>query len=155
MKNGKKVNYIEKLFENQKKQSKMEKQAHIILCIYALFSFFAVSFIKLYVRNQSFELNATLDYLQGTLPNFFAATGICSLIFFYANSLNKTGTYKCKLLYAAIFTFVGLTGWEYIQYFMGYPIDYHDILMSFTGCMITIGFVFILKRIFRNETNNI
>ena len=155
MKNGKKVNYIEKLFENQKKQSKMEKQAHIILCIYALFSFFAVSFIKLYVRNQSFELNATLDYLQGTLPNFFAATGICSLIFIYGNLLSKIGSYNRKLLYAFVFTFVGLTSWEYIQYFMGYPVDYHDILMSFTGCMITIGFVLILKRFSRSETNKL
>jgi len=149
------MNYIEKLLETQKKKTKTEKQIHIILCIYALLSFFAVSFIKLYVRNRNFESNATLDYLQGTLPNFFAATGICGLIFFYANLLNKIGTYKRKLLYAAVFTFAGLTSWEYIQYFMGYPIDYHDILMSFIGCIITVGLVLILKRFCRNETNKL
>jgi len=140
------MNYVEKLLEAQKKKTKTEKQIHLILCMYVLLSFFAVSFIKLYIRSRNFELNATLDYLQGTLPNFFAATGICGLIFLYANLLNKTGTYKRKLLYAAVFTFAGLTSWEYIQYFMGYPIDYHDILMSFIGCIITVGFVLILKR---------
>jgi TRAP-type C4-dicarboxylate transport system permease small subunit len=150
-----KMNYIEKLFEIQKKQPKTEKLIHVILCIYTLLSILAVCFIKLYVRRQHFELNTTLDYLQGTLPNFFAATGICGVVFFYANLLSKTGTYKRKLLYAFVFTFVGLTSWEYIQYFMGYPIDYHDILMSFIGCIITVGFVLILKRIFRNETNNL
>jgi len=147
------MNYIEKLFEVQKKQSKTEKLIHIILCIYVLLSFLAVSFIKTYVRNQHFELNVTLDYLQGTLPNFFAATGICGLVFCYANLLSKTGTYKRKLLYAFVFTFTSLTSWEYIQYFMGYPIDYNDILMSFIACIITIGFVLVLKRIFRNKTN--
>ena len=140
------MNYLEKLFEAQKKQSKTEKLIHIILCIYVLFSFLAVSVIKTYVRDQHFELSVTLDYLQGTLPNFFAATGICGLVFFYTNLLSKTSTYKRKLLYAAIFTFAGLTSWEYIQYFMGYPIDYNDILMSFIGCIITIGFVLILRK---------
>jgi len=152
-KNTNEMNNIEKLFEFQKKQSETEKLIHIILCIYVLLSFLAISFIKLYVRNQHFELNAALDYLQGTLPNFFAATGICGLIFFYANLLNKTGIYKRKLLYAAVFTFAGLTSWEYIQYFMGYPIDYHDILMSFMGCIITVSFVFVLKKIFCREIN--
>ena len=145
------MNSIEKLFETPKKQPKMDKLIHIILCIYTLLSFLAVCFIKLYVRKQSFELNTILDYLQGTLPNFFAATGICGLIFFYTNLLSKADTYRRKLFYSAVFTFAGLTSWEYIQYFMGYPIDYNDILMSFIGCIITIGFVLILKRIFRNE----
>ena len=139
------MNYLEKFFEAQKKQSKTEKLINLILCIYVLVSFLAISIIKTYIRDQHFELSVTLDYLQGTLPNFFAATGICGLIFYYANLLSKTGTYKRKLLYAAIFTFAGLTSWEYIQYFMGYPIDYHDILMSFIGCIITIGFVLLLK----------
>ena len=139
------MNYLEKFFEAQKKQSKTEKLINIILCIYVLVSFLAISVIKTYVRDQHFELSVTLDYLQGTLPNFFAATGICGLIFYYANLLSKTGTYKRKLLYAAIFTFAGLTSWEYIQYFMGYPIDYNDILMSFIGCIITVGFVLVLK----------
>ena len=143
------MNYIEKLIEVQKKQSKEEKLMHIILCIYAVLSFLAVSFIKVYVRNQHFELNTTFDYLQGTLPNFFAATGICSLIFYFANLLRKTGAYKHKLLFASVFTLTGLTSWEYIQYFMGYPIDYHDILMSFIGCIITVCFVLLLKRILK------
>ena len=145
------MNYIEKLFETLNKQSKTEKIIHIILCIYILLSFLFVSFVKFYIRNQHLELNATLDYLQGTLPNFFAATGICGLIFFYANLLNKTSTYKRKLLYAFVFTFAGLTSWEYIQYFMGYPIDYNDILMSFIGCIITIGFISILKKTIKNN----
>ena len=140
------MNSIKKLFENQKEQPKTKKLTHLILCIYSLLSFLAVSFIKLYVRRQNFELSITLDYLQGTLPNFFAATGICSLIFIYIVLLSKTDTYKRKLLYAAIFTFAGLTSWEYIQYFIGYPVDYHDILMSFIGCIITVGFVFILRK---------
>ena len=144
------MNYIEKLFGVLNKQSKPEKLVHRILCIFSVLSFLAVSFIKTYIRSQHFELNATLDYLQGTLPNFFAATGICGLIIIYANLLSKTGTYKRKLLCAFVFTFAGLTSWEYIQYFMGFPIDYNDILMSFTGCIITIGFVLILKRFFHN-----
>jgi hypothetical protein len=149
-----KMNIIEKLIEVRKKQSKTEIVIYMILCIYTLLSMFAVSFIKLYIRNQHFELHGILDYLQGTLPNFFAATGICSIIFSYANLLSKTGTYKRTLLYASIFTFAGLTAWEYIQYFMGYPIDYHDILMSFIGCIITIGFVLFLKRIFRKGSSS-
>ena len=123
------MNYIEKLFEVQNKQSKAGKIIHIILCIYAVLSFLAVSFIKLYVRNQHFELNATLDYLQGTLPNFFAATGISSVIFCNPYLRSKVDTYKRRLIYASAFTFSGLTSWEYIQYFMGYPIDYNDIIM--------------------------
>jgi len=148
------MNFIKKLFEVQNKPSKAEKLIHIILCIYAVLSFLAVSFIKLYVRNQHFELNATLDYLQGTLPNFFAATGISSIIFCNPYLRNKIGGYKRRLLYASVFTFAGLTGWEYIQYFMGFPIDYNDILMSFIGCIITVGFVLILKGIIRDETKN-
>ncbi|MCL2074697.1 MAG: hypothetical protein FWH18_12300 [Marinilabiliaceae bacterium] len=149
------MNNIEKLVERLKEQSKTEKKIYMFLYIYALLSMFAVSFIKLYIRKQQFELYTIFDYLQGTLPNFFAATGICSLIFCYAELLRKTGTYKRKLLYASVFTFAGLTGWEYIQYFMGYPIDYHDILMSFIGCIMTIAFVLLLKRFFRNETDNL
>jgi len=149
------MNYIKKVFEGQKEQSKTGKRIHTILGIYILLSFLAVSLIKTYVRSQHFELNATLEYLQGTLPNFFAATGICGLMFFYTNLLSEKGTYKRKLLYAFGFTFIGLTSWEYIQYLMGYPIDYNDILMSFIGCIITIGFILILKRIFREEANNL
>ena len=149
------MNYLEKLFEALKKQSKTEKLIQIILCIYVLLSFFAVSFIKIYVRNQHVELNTTLDYLQGTLPNFFAATGICGIIFYFVNLLSKIGSYKRKLLYSFVFTFIGLTSWEYVQYFMGYPIDYNDILMSFIGCIITIGFILTLKRIFRNKTDHL
>ena len=144
------MNIIEKLIVVQKKQAKNEKLIHIILCIYVLLSMFTVSFIKLYVRKQHFELHTRFDYLQGTLPNFFAATGLCGLIFFYVNLLNKKSTYKHRLLFASIFTFAGLTVWEYIQYFMGYPIDYNDILMSFIGCTVTIVFVLFLKRIFHN-----
>lgn len=41
-------------------------------------------------------------------------------------------------MFSFLFSFLGLTLWEFIQYFMGYPIDYFDILMTAIGNAFTI-----------------
>jgi len=45
-----------------------------------------------------------------------------------------------------VFTFLGLTIWEYAQYFMGFPVDNYDILMSLIGCVLTAGIIWFLGK---------
>lgn len=101
----------------------------------------AATFIKVYLKPKKiFSNNSLFDYLQGILPNFFATTGICSLIFFYLNMFYGLKRDKCILL-AISFTFIGLSLWEFIQYSMGYPIDLNDIQMTVLGCILTVIFI--------------
>lgn len=124
---------------NRSKRSKRKES--LILSLYSLFSMLAVSFIKVYLRPKKvFSNDPLFDYLQGTLPNFFAATGICSLIFFYLNMFSGLKRDKC-ILFAVSFTFIGLSLWEFIQYTMGYPMDLNDILMTALGCILTVIFI--------------
>ena len=73
-----------------REQSKKEKQMQIILLIYCVVSFIGIALIK-YFRTLHLELTPTMDFLQGTLPNFFAATLLGSCLF---NFINHRGFLK-------------------------------------------------------------
>lgn len=126
------------------KQDKQLKPALII----AILSFLGIFIIKA-IRPYHFELTYFQIFLQGTLPNFFAAVGFCVLgfnyspIFFQLGNLKLTLNYQ--LIFAFLFSFGGLTIWEAIQYFMGFPIDYYDILMTAIGSAAMTIFIKILK----------
>ncbi|RXP64656.1 hypothetical protein EC396_01405 [Lutibacter sp. HS1-25] len=136
-------------FNNIKYQlakERKEKPRMRILSYWAIVSFLGIVIIKTIIRPKNLHLSGTFDFLQGTLPNFFAGSGFCVIAFVYfrafyihENSLTK------RLLFAFLFSFLGLTLWEFIQFFMGYPIDFYDILMTAMGNLLTIIIVVLLK----------
>lgn len=48
-------------------------------------------------------------------------------------------------MFAFLFSFLGLTLWEFIQFLMGYPVDYFDIVMTGIGNVFTIMIIFLLR----------
>jgi hypothetical protein len=115
------------------------------MALWVFFSMIGVIAIKEVIRPMHLHLSPIGIFLQGTLPNFFAATGFCALGFLYYKIFFKGDPcLSKKLLFAFLFSFIGLTLWEYIQYFMGYPVDYYDILMSAIGSAITVIFIWLI-----------
>jgi|GEM_PF-2273619 len=109
-----------------------------IIAASALCSFLCIIIIQRVIRPRHWHLTGFETFLQGTLPNFFASTGICSITFIYYNSFLKNGknaSLSKKIVFTSLFTFTGLTVWEIIQYFMCCPIDYDDIIMTALGCL--------------------
>lgn len=108
---------------------------------WGLFSMIGVFILK-WIRAKHMHLSEVQDFLQGTLPNFFAATGICASIFVFYKLLFRTDTSSSKkLIFAILFTFFGLIFWEVIQFLMGSPMDIYDVLMTALGCILTAGFI--------------
>lgn len=134
-------------FNEIKKEIKLEiKTDKKVKAIWywGLFSMIGVFLLK-WIRARHMHLSETQDFLQGTLPNFFAATGICACLFIFYRLIFRThASFKKKLLFATLFTFFGLILWEVIQYFMGSPMDIYDILMTTLGCILTAGFILFL-----------
>ncbi|SIS79016.1 hypothetical protein SAMN05421786_102109 [Chryseobacterium ureilyticum] len=111
---------------------------------WGLFSMTGVFILK-WIRARHMHLSETQDFLQGTLPNFFAATGIFASVFIFYKLLFRTDASSSKkLIFSTLFTFFGLILWEVIQYFMGSPMDIYDVLMTILGCILTGGFIQIL-----------
>ncbi|CEJ71061.1 hypothetical protein [Chryseobacterium oranimense] len=111
---------------------------------WGLFSMTAVFVLK-WIRARHMNLSGVQDFLQGTLPNFFAATGICASLFIFYKLIFFTDTsFTKKLAFSTLFTFFGLAAWEVIQYYMGSPMDIYDILMTISGCVMTAGFIMIV-----------
>ncbi|MBD8084586.1 hypothetical protein [Chryseobacterium caseinilyticum] len=103
-----------------------------IICVFALKWF----------RYRQFELSPTVDFLQGVLPNFFAATTFTAGFFIYYKLIFRTdNTTDNKLTISSAISFFGLVIWEFIQLMMGSPIDIYDIFTTFLGCLITFIFV--------------
>ena len=99
-------------------------------------------FVLKWFRARHLQLSPTVDFLQGTLPNFFAATGFCAVFFIYYKLIFQTdNSFNKKLMFSTLFTFAGLIIWEIIQYFMGSPMDFYDIVMTTIGCILTAGFI--------------
>ena len=124
-----------------------EKPNLRILTYWALFSFIGITIIKTVIRPKHYHLSETLAFLQGTLPNFFAGAIFFVLAFVnYRVFFKNKNSFLSRLIFAFLFSFLGLTLWEYIQYLMwGYPIDYFDILMTAIGNIFTIILIFLLK----------
>lgn len=123
-----------------------EKPKMKILLYWLLFSAAGVTIIKTIIRQKHLHLSGSLDFLQGTLPNFFAGAMFCVLAYVYYGAFYKNNNSRWRrLTIAFLFSFSGLTLWEFIQYFMGYPIDYSDILMTASGNIITIALVLLLR----------
>lgn len=116
------------------------------LSYWAILSFLGVIIIKTVIRPKQLHLSSTFDFLQGTLPNFFAGAGffVIAFVFYSAFYKNKNSIIR-RLTVAFLCSFLGLTLWEFVQYFMGFPIDYLDILMTLWGNLLTIFLIFLLK----------
>lgn len=134
-------------FEEIKKEIKLEiKTDKKVKAIWywGLFSMIGVFILK-WIRARHMNLSEVQDFLQGTLPNFFAATGICASVFiFYKLFFRVDASSSKKLIFSTLFTFFGLILWEVVQYFMGSPMDIYDMLMTTLGCILTAGFILIL-----------
>ncbi|MCB9249226.1 MAG: hypothetical protein H6613_12135 [Ignavibacteriales bacterium] len=123
-----------------------EKPKLKILLFWFLFSVLGVIIIKSIIRPKHLQLSESFEFLQGTLPNFFASAMIFVLAFVYYGAFyrNKNVVHR-RIIFAFLFSFLGLTLWEYVQFFMGYPIDYFDILMTAIGNIFTIVIILLLK----------
>lgn len=117
------------------------------IAIWSVVSFLMVAAIKT-SRGHHFHLSPMFSFMQGTLPNFFAATGITSWAFMYYRifpfSISKL---LPRILLASLFAFAGLTLWEVIQYFMGYAMDINDIAMTAVGCILTSVFIYLALKL--------
>ncbi|MCB0746519.1 MAG: hypothetical protein KDC52_20250 [Ignavibacteriae bacterium] len=128
------------------KKEMTEKPKLKILLFWFLFSVLGVIIIKSIIRPKHLQLSESFEFLQGTLPNFFASAMIFVLAFVYYGAFyrNKNVVHR-RIIFAFLFSFLGLTLWEYVQFFMGYPIDYFDILMTAIGNIFTIVIILLLK----------
>lgn len=85
-------------FDEIKKEIKLEiKTDKKIKAIWywGLFSMIGVFILK-WIRAKHMHLSEVQDFLQGTLPNFFAATGICASIFVFYKLLFRTDASSSK-----------------------------------------------------------
>ena len=64
---------------------------------------------------------------------------------YYGAFSKKQNAIRRRLFFAFLFSFLGLTLWEFIQYFMDYPIDYFDIVMTAFGNLLTIIIILVLR----------
>ncbi|UFH31414.1 hypothetical protein LNP04_15780 [Chryseobacterium sp. C-71] len=95
-----------------------------------------------YFRSKHLILSPEINFLQGTLPNLFAATAFCAIFFIYYKLIFRIdSSFNKKLIFSTLLTFLGLVIWEIIQYFMGSRIDFYDILMTTIGCILTAAFI--------------
>jgi len=123
-----------------------EKPKLKILVFWLFFSVFGIITIKTVLRPKHLNLSRPFDFLMGTLPNFFAGAMFCVIAFVYYSALKKKeSTLTGRLIFAFLFSFIGLTLWEYIQHFMGYQIDYFDIIMTALGNLLTIIAILLLQ----------
>ena len=142
---------IHNIFKSNRKDPK-----HRIISLWAGLSIVSVILIQRIIRPSHFKLSAFENFLQGTLPNFFSATGLCAIAFLYyklfvCSEHTKNELLK-RLIFASFFAFIGLTLWELIQYFIGFPVDYADILMTAIGCIVTSIFIVIIYK-FKSNIN--
>jgi glucan phosphoethanolaminetransferase (alkaline phosphatase superfamily) len=132
--------------KNEIDKERKEKPNMKILIYWAFISALGIILIRTVIRPKHYHLSEALIFLQGTLPNFFAGAMFCVLAFVYYKALYKNdNSLLRRFTFAFLFSFFGLTLWEYIQYLMGYPIDYFDILMSGIGNMFTIIIILLLR----------
>lgn len=134
-------------FDETKKEIQLELKTNKklkLIWYWALVSMICVFILK-WFRAKHMNLPESIDFLQGTLPNFFAATGFCAGLFVYYKLIFRVDTsFTKKLIFSTLFTFFGLVIWEVVQYFMGSPMDIYDMLMTTLGCSATAGFIIAL-----------
>ncbi len=135
-----------KNFRYELKKEIAEKPKLKILIYWVFISALGITIIKTIIRPKHLLLSETFDFLQGTLPNFFAGAMFCALAFVYYSAfyINENSILR-RLIFAFLFSFLGLTIWEYIQYFMGYPFDYYDILMTAFGNLLTVIIIILIR----------
>lgn len=119
-----------------------------ILSLYCLICMLAIILIKDYIRPKHLKFSETGIFLQGTLPNFFAAFGLTTLVYIISKFLDKRLTSQsiASLFFASATTFLGLFIWEFVRYYFGkMNFDFEDIFMTFLGC--ALAFLLINKTI--------
>lgn len=138
------MNFTNIKYEIDKERN--EKPKIKLLLYWALISFLSIIAIKGILRPKHLDISDTFNFLLGTLPNFFAGSGlfVISFIYFKAFYPNENSL-KIRLFVAFLISFLGLTLWEVLQYFMGFSIDYYDILMTAFGNLVTISIIFSLR----------
>ena len=138
------MNFTNVKYEIDKERK--EKPNMKILSYWAIVSFLGIIITQDIIRPRHIQLSETFDFLQGTLPNFFAGSGFFALAFVYYRAFYRTGnSLNRRLIFAFIFSFLGLTLWEFVRYFMDYPIDYFDILMTLIGNVFTIIIILMIR----------
>ncbi|GEM_PF-4967162 len=119
-----------------------EANRMLALCIITIVSMGLVMMIR-YIRSLRLSLSDWELFLQGTLPNFFAATGLWGVIFmWYKKFAVVKGFYTLRntLMVTFLIVFSGLCAWEVMQlYIADAPMDVYDIMMSFIGCVLMSG----------------
>jgi hypothetical protein len=135
---------IIKEFQSVLTRERLEKPVIRLLMLWAGISLIMISLIKTVIRPGHFYFSGTYDFLLGTLPNFFAGAVIFVFGFiFYRPVFIENHSVFRRFLFSFLFSFCSLSAWEIIQYFMGYPIDYFDILMTVAGNITTIALAII------------
>jgi uncharacterized BrkB/YihY/UPF0761 family membrane protein len=131
---------------NEINKERKEKPNLRILLYWAAISVLGIIIIRTFIRPQHYQLSQTCVFLQGTLPNFFAGAMFYVIAFIYYRAFYPNeNSLKRRLLFAFLFSFLGLTIWEFIQYLMAYPIDYFDIIMTALGNVLTIIIILLLR----------
>ncbi len=78
-----------------------------LIWYWGIISMLAVFILK-WFRAKHLQLSPAIDFLQGTLPNFFAATGFCAVFFIYYKLIFQTdSSFNKKLMFS---TFLLLSG---------------------------------------------
>ena len=117
-----------------------------LLIYWAVLSLLGITIIKTVIRPNNYHFSRSFDFLQGTLPNFFAgAMMFVAGYIIYRGVLGKKVVKNRRILFAFLFSFCGLVLWEIIQFYMGYPIDLYDIIMTAIGNLLTIVIIRIFK----------
>lgn len=127
----------------------MSTKSKTIIIISGLISVLMILAIKDLIRPMHLHLSDAGKFLQGTLPNFFAATGLTCIIFSSIKSLQLfPNKQNAIIIYGtSLFVFAGLTLWEFVRFWFGQiPIDYYDILMTLFGCVLTVIFLMALTK---------
>lgn len=117
------------------------------ILIWCLISFLSITIIKGVLRPLNLHYPKSVAFLMDTLPNFFAATGICPLLFVYIPFIisgEKIKKDHLRLILSALITLIVLITWEFFQLVWKYPVDILDILMTTIGCLLTYIFIRVL-----------
>lgn len=121
-------------------KERQEKPLMKFIMFWGITSLVIISVIKTVLRPRHYHFSEIFDFLLDTLPNFFAGAAIFVFGFlFYIAIFKNNYTVLRRFLFSSVFSFCSLTIWEIIQYFMGYPIDVFDIIMTVAGIITSIA----------------
>lgn len=123
--------------------------------IVGFLAFIGVILVQRFIRPNLTAANESIKFILGIFPNFFAGIGMTIALFIYQhNRFKQFGLSQYQTVLAS--TFVSITGlwlWEYAQTFTKKEFDWHDVLASIAGSLISL--VLLAWNIRVNATNGI